>query len=308
MEFVRTGDIVPYDSSTDASDILLMMGGSSNHVVTVLSCILSFVYAFPNSPLLYIDFGVTAQERCWLEYVFRMIHTLHEKRNASVPIYYRTVDWDHFPDWIHITKALNHGGYAWKPIVIADAFYQWKGVVMWNDAGNYFRETCMGGIIAMRKEGIFMPFDHARLDQKFHTDTYNFLIQHHFAKPFNRAITSGRAIYMLFDYHNSVCRDRIMIPWVQCAYTRRCMTLKGAAKTSHLPEQGVLSILMRENITLSLSRYMNFFPYIWRDKKEHWTVIPNSQLQSDMELYSETNRRKYSQQQMLAGCPVLREE
>ena len=142
---MHTGDIVPYDASTDASDILLIMGGSSNHVVTILSCILSFVNAFPNSPLLYIDFGITAQERCWLEYVFRMVHAFHEKRNASVPIYFRTVDWDHFPDWFHITKGLNHGGYAWKPLVIADAFYQWKGVVMWNDGGNYFKENCIGG-------------------------------------------------------------------------------------------------------------------------------------------------------------------
>lgn len=306
MEYVRTGDIVPYDASTDASDILLMMGGSSNHVVTVLSCILSFVYAFPNSPLLYIDFGVTPQERCWLEYVFRMIHTLHQKRNASAPIYYRTVDWDHFPDWIHITKALNHGGYAWKPIVIADAFYQWKGVVMWNDAGNYFKEICIGGIIAMRKEGIYMPFSSARLDQKFHTDTYNFLIQHHFAKPFNRTISSGNAYYMLFDYHNSVCRDRIMIPWVQCAYTRRCMTLKGVRKAQHLPEQGVLSILMRQNnITLSLSRHMNFLPYLWRDNSRQMTVIPNWQLQSDMDLYSEANRKNYTQQGVLKECPAV---
>ena len=215
------------------------------------------------------------------------------------------MDWDHFPDWIHITKAINHGGYAWKPIVIADAFYQWKGVVMWNDAGNYYYERCIGGIMAMRKEGIYMPFDPNRLDNHFHNDTYNFLIQYHFAKPFNRTITSGRAIYMLFDYHNSVCRDRIMIHWVQCAYTRRCMTLKRVGKAQHLPEQGVLSILMRENnITLSLSHYMNFFPHIWRDNKREMNVIPNWQLQSDMELYSKANKRNYTQQRVLNECPT----
>ena len=74
----------------------------------------------------------------------------------------------------------------------------------------------------------------------------------------------------------------------------------------HLPEQGVLSILIRENnITLSLSRHLNFFPYIWRDKKEYLTVIPNPQLQSDIELYSEMNKKEYSQQEMLDLCPVL---
>ena len=54
------------------------------------------------------------------------------------------------------------------------------------------------------------------------------------------------------------------------------MALKGVVKENHLPEQGVLSILMRENnITLSLSRYMNFFPFIWRDSNRQLTIIPN---------------------------------
>ena len=97
-----------------------------------------------------------------------------------------------------------------------------------------------------------------------------------------------------------------MIPWIQCAYTRRCMTLKGVVKAQHYPEQGVLSILMRENnITLSLSRYLNFFPNRWRDNNKQMTVIPNSQLQSDMELYSEMNKRNYTQQEILNECPAV---
>lgn len=299
--YVLTGDITPYDNK-DLSDILIMTGGSSNHVVTAISCIFSFVREFPHSPVLFIDFGITPEEKCLIELCFQLIHEYHEAMGRSIPLYFRTVNWDHFPDWMHITKAMNHGGYTWKPIVIADAFYQWKGIVMWNDAGNYAREGYQRAFNAVYKEGIYLPYDHARLDLKLHIDCYNFLIDHHFAKPFDRNVTSGRAIFMLFDYRNSVCRDNIMVPWIQCAYTRKCMTLKNVTKAYHLPEQSVLTILIRENnLTLSCTRKNNYYPFIWRDNDRYLRVIPNKQLQFDIASVNAVTGRNYSQN-MFTKC------
>ena len=237
-----------------------------------------------------------------LEACFQLIHEYHEAMGRSIPLYFRTVNWDHFPDWMHITKAMNHGGYTWKPIVIADAFYQWKGIVMWNDAGNYLREGYQKALNAVHKEGVFVPYDPARLDIKFHTDCYNFLIDHQLAKPFDRNVTSGRAIFMLFDYRNSVCRENIMIPWIQCAYTRKCMTLKNVTKSDHLPEQGVLTVLIRENnLTLSCTRKNNYYPFIWRDNDRYLRVIPNKQLQFDIASVNAVTGRNYSQN-MFTKC------
>lgn len=303
MPYVHMGDIVPYNETKDHSDILLVFGGSSNHIVTVLSGILSFVYHFPYSPLLFVDFGATKEEVCWLKYVFTMVHQYHDAMSMSIPIYYRIYDWEHFPDWMHITKALNHGGYTWKPIAIADAFFQWKGAIMWNDAGNYYGNGCLGGIQLMRKEGVYMPYDPTNYT-RFHNDSYTFLVDNGLIKSFNRTyVRSGRAIYMLFDYRNDVCRERLMIPWVQCAFTRKCMTLKGVWKNKHLPEQGVLSALMHHNnITLSCDPILDFNPIRWRDNYKDSSIIPNRFLQGEMEAYSARIGRNYSQELLQQLC------
>ena len=64
----------------------------------------------------------------------------------------------------------------------------------------------------------------------------------------------GGAAFLLFDYRNETCRDRVLKPWMQCAYTRRCMTLKGVMKKDHLPEQGVLSALLISNGIVELQK------------------------------------------------------
>lgn len=296
INYILTGDIIPYNSSRDLSDTLLMTGGSSNHVITAISCLLSFVREFPHSPVLFIDFGITPEEKCLVELCYQLIHEYHMAVGRSIPLYFRTVDWDHFPDWMHITKAMNHGGYTWKPIAIADAFFQWKGIIMWNDAGNYARNGYQRAFRAVYQEGVFLPYDHARLNLKFHMDCYNYLIEHHLAKPFDRNVTSGRAIFMLFDYRNSICRENIMIPWIQCAYTRKCMALKNVTKAYHLPEQGVLTVLIRENnLTLSCDQEKSYYPFMWRDNDPHNRVIPNKQLQFDIESVNNVTGKDYSQ-------------
>ena len=296
INYILTGDIIPYNSSKDLSDTLIMTGGSSNHVITAISCLLSFVREFPHSPVLFIDFGITPEEKCLVELCYQLIHEYHMAVGRSIPLYFRTMDWDHFPDWMHISKAMNHGGYTWKPIVIADAFYQWKGIIMWNDAGNYARDGYQRAFRAVYQEGIFLPYDHARLNLKLHMDCYNYLIEHHLAKPFDRNVTSGRAIFMLFDYRNSICRENIMIPWIQCAYTRKCMALKNVTKAYHLPEQGVLTVLIRENnLTLSCDQEKSYYPFMWRDNDPHNRVIPNKQLQFDIESVNNVTGKDYSQ-------------
>lgn len=53
--------------------------------------------------------------------------------------------------------ATNHGGYTWKPICIRDALYEWKAVVMWNDAGNQFREYALRGLSLVKQDVYTFP-------------------------------------------------------------------------------------------------------------------------------------------------------
>ena len=219
-----------------------MFGASSNHAICVLSSILSFALHFPYSSIVFVDYGLKRVDTCRLTNVYRILHDYWRAIESDVSIYNRVYNWSSFPEWMNI-NAMNHGGYTWKPISIADVFYQWKGVVLWNDASNLYNSKLLNSISIMRNEGIYIPRDLSSFESHIHRDSYSFLIEYGFATPFNYSIWMGRANQMLFDYNDATCR-LIMVRWIQCAYTRRCMTLIGVGKDMHLPEQGALSAIM----------------------------------------------------------------
>ena len=211
--------------------------------------------AFPHSSLVFVDYGISNKERCQLNTILVVLHQFHLAKKSNAILYYRKYNWNSFPDWMRINDPLIHGGYTWKPISIADVFYQWKAVVMWQDAGNYYHSNVNRGINAMRKEGAYMPWDPVPMDRRFKDETFSFLVDHKLIHSFiRRNYHMGGAAFLLFDYRNETCRDRVLKPWVQCAYTRRCMTLKGVMKKDHLPEQGVLSALLISNGIVELQK------------------------------------------------------
>ena len=271
---VHTGDIRQYDKGIDASDVLIMTGASSNHVITALSCVLSCVMHLPLSPLLFVDFGVNQKEMCWLERMFVFIHQFHSAYNTSVAIYYRKYNWTSFPYWMNVKH--HHGGYTWKTITVIDALYQWKAVVMWNDAGNYFQRMSLEAVRLARNEGIYIPPDIlATYTERFDEKAINFMLEYNYTKPFNRKVGMGSTIYMLFDYRSYMCR-KVVIPWLQCAYTRRCMTLKNGI-ISHKP-QGLLTLfLWQYNFTHCNNKLYDYSPHLWTDRIIH--TVDNNLLQ-----------------------------
>ena len=286
LPYVRTGDIEPYNSFSDKSDIMIMTGASSNHAVSLLSCLLSFARVYANSSILFVDYGMTSTELCCLNHLFSIIHQFHLINNATARLYYRKYNWSVFPDWMNINETMLRGGYTWKPIAIADAFFQWKGVIMWNDAGNYYYKGSQKGIEILRKEGAFIPQDTTRYSRNMHNQSYDFLVTHKLIHPFNKDILMGRAGFMLFDYWNNVCRYKLMIPWLQCAYTRRCMAPIGSTIRNHLPEQTVISILATQNGMVSScnTTTKGFSARYWTDAICH--TLNNTLLLTEMQFMS----------------------
>ena len=305
MDFVKTGDIEEYNPFVHKSDIIIMTGASSNHVTTLLSCLLSFSMAFPHSSLVFVDYGISNKERCQLNTILVVLHQFHLAKKSNAILYYRKYNWNSFPDWMRINDPLIHGGYTWKPISIADVFYQWKAVVMWQDAGNYYHSNVNRGINAMRKEGAYMPWDPVPMDRRFKDETFSFLVDHKLIHSFiRRNYHMGGAAFLLFDYRNETCRDRVLKPWMQCAYTRRCMTLKGVMKKDHLPEQGVLSALLISNGIVSSCRKNTLYtPTFWMDKQPMKTV--SLQLEKDLSDVAQVTGDRYSVSNMFKRCCVV---
>lgn len=280
LTYIQTGAIREYDSRVDASDTLIMTGASSNHIICVLSCILSCVMHLPLSPVLFVDYGVNEMEQCWLEKMFEFIHQFHSALNTTAPLYYRKFNWSSFPSWMDIKDPRIHGGYTWKPISVVDALYQWKAVVMWNDAGNYFQKKSLEAFSIARSEGLYMPPDMADFSDRFAGEAIQFMIEFNYTKPFNRTRKMGSAIFMLFDYRHEMCR-RVIVPWLQCAYTRRCMALKNKVARHHKPEQGILTILLwKYNFSHSNNEMYNYSPLLWLDRTIK--TINNSMLRNTL--------------------------
>ncbi len=302
LPYVRTGDIEPYDPSRDASDILLMAGASANHAVTLLSCLLSFVRIFSNSSILFVDYGMADTDLCWLNHLFNITHQFHLAQKAPARLYYRKYNWNAFPDWMNINDTLMRGGYTWKPIAIADAFYQWKGVIMWNDAGNYYHPAITKAVDILRREGAYIPYDHAQYSKKMNIKTYEFLLIHRMIQPINRESGMGGATFMMFDYSNSTCRYQLMIPWLQCAYTRQCMTPIGSRYSFHLPEQSVIAILATQNgLASSCNEKTKFTAHYWTDIRIK-TLNNNTLLVREMEYLSTVLGKELYVNQTFGTC------
>ena len=112
------------------------------------------------------------------------------------------------------------------------------------------------------------------------------------------------AVYLLFDYRNETCRNRVFIPWVQCAYTRRCMTLKGLTFRQHLPEQGVLSTLLISTGMVSSCRKETLYaPTYWLDRKSRKVI--DKQLEMDLSQMGKQLREPLSMGQVFRQCWVV---
>lgn len=298
LDYVKTGRIREYDPLMDKSDVMIMTGASANHFVSSLNCMLSFITALPHSSFLFIDYGIQREETCYLSNAFRLIHDFHLACNSTASTYYRVYNWSVFPQWMHM-NATNHGGYTWKPICIRDALYEWKAVVMWNDAGNQFKKYALGGFSYLKGDGVYVSKDVSRFEGRFHPLSYSFLNNHGLVMPFNWSSPMGIAAYMLFDYRNQFSRQRILVPWFQCAFTRKCMALIGITKDYHLPEQAVLSALMLTN-NISSFQTTSYRPFLWRDK--YYQSVNSTIVYSLVQSFSSGMKRTYPIDYLLHGC------
>lgn len=300
LDYIKTGRIKEYDPHMDKSDLMIMTGASANHFVCSLNCMLSFISALPHSSFLFIDYGLPKQDICYLSNAFRLIHDYHLAWNSTAFIYYRVYNWSVFPHWMHM-DATNHGGYTWKPICIRDALYEWKAVVMWNDAGNQFRELALRGLSLVKQDGVYISKDVSHFTGRFHPLSYQFLREHGLVKPFDWSSRMGIAAYMLFDYRNEHTRQRILVPWFQCAFTRKCMALIDVPKKYHLPEQAILSSIMLAN-NISSFQATSYRPLFWRDK--NYQSVNSSIVYDLIRDFSSSMKKEYPVDYLLRGCEM----
>ena len=253
VPYVVTGDIPRFQ--TQKSDVLLITGAFDDQVFSSFNCLYSMVLADPYASYLYIDFGLTEKERDILFSHFDSIHEVQLKMRSNGFIAYRKFKWSSFPKWMWTEKNI------WKVIAHMDAAFAWKGITIWNDAGNLIREGISREITNARVDGVYSPLSEGNQRRWTHPETANFLIQHHVIEHFSYDDPNCFTGFIVSDWTHRDVVEKVLYPYYQCAYTQKCVSPRSSNKDNHKQDQSVLSALLN-NIKprRSMNPNFNFHP------------------------------------------------
>lgn len=240
--FVHFGTVS--DSAFVGSDVVFITGCSSNHLYATINELFSFFLADKDASVVFVDFGISEE---YLEYLFSELkeyESMMRRLHSKGLFYYRKFNFNNFPRWWDISDPLIRGGYSWKVAVIYDVLLESKRIVIWSDGGNLLPPDINNDLVRVYKYGAYTPYSGDNLGRWVHSTTSRFLAVHKMV----RKIMLGRGMcngaYMLFDYNNVTVMNNVVIPYVQCAYTRKCISPYGSSRKNHRQDQAVISVLM----------------------------------------------------------------
>lgn len=284
---VLTGEVPSFLYQT--SDVLMMTGATANHAFASFNCFYSMVLADPYASYVYLDLGIDNMQRRKLFYHFDTVIQMQQKMLSTGVIAYRRLNWAAFPDWMTIDhNPLQTGGYSWKVVALVDIFYEWRAVIYWLDAGCVIREGITRELTVTRHCGLYSPYSSGNVGQWVHNYTHLYMIENKLLShwiDFNTPMISGGVLMM--DYSNSTIRNRLVPAYIQCAYTRKCISPRETNRTNHRQDQAVLTLLTAQyRIPL---RHLIYSPVIQADTGYNETasgVILNNLLLKIQDMYS----------------------
>ena len=241
--FVKYGKIQP--ALNRETEYVVVTGASSNHALSLISFLYSTLLACPFSPLVIVDFGLGDRIMPMFWGNVSQIHSIREQIGSSSPIYYRKFDFNHFPSWFQINESSSRGGYAWKVVAIYDVLTEYKGLVVWSDAGNVFSNLNVE-LERTRRNGFFSSEVGHTVGVLTYNTTYQFIEdmgwQSNVRSIKDRSSCNGANLF--FDYWNHTVMTNVVYPYVKCSYTRKCIAPKGSNKRNHRQDQSIISIFV----------------------------------------------------------------
>ena len=240
--FVNLGDVSSL--AFRDCDYIIATGCSDNHFYTTLNLLYSIVLQNCYTSFVFIDFGISVShlQELWDE--LNQIHWIHAYLNSSAVIYYRKFSFKHFPPWWNITNRSIRGGYSWKVVSIVDVLMESQHLTIWSDGGNILSESIASDINRAKQFGFYSPSSGGSVQQWTHPKTFQYLMNHYSISHIRKGKDMCAANYMLFDYGNATVIKSLVIPFLECAYTRKCISPKGTSRKNHRQDQSVISILV----------------------------------------------------------------
>lgn len=282
--YVLTGHIPEYKSGDNR---IIVTGGSSNHFASVPANLLSVLNASVTINLVFIDFGLNQDELVHLRSTFEYLHKVQLAVNCSSFIAYRKFDFHNAPSWMNIHSNDEHGGYAWKIISLLDIVDEWKALTGWMDAGNIVYDGLHREFAYAMEEGIYTP-TRANPGDIFSRWTHPLMIQyfrnHSLIAQVDRNKSNCAAGHIFIDYKNKTVYDRILTPWKQCVYTRKCVRPYESNRSNHRWEQAALTTLL-QNVNLTYANNVKYehFPHIRMESQpKRWLLDYEKKLKKEI--------------------------
>lgn len=240
--FVGLGDVSHF--AFKESNFIIVTGSSQNHIIPNMNMMLSAVYANCNVSMVFVDFGLDRRGLVLFTSVMTLIHSIHTTLHSPARLYYRKFDFSHFPQWMSLDDRAVRGGYAWKVISYCDVLMQTQAVVVWSDGGNLWMDDITKDLMKVKENGIFSPYSGDTVQKWVHGKTSQFLLGNHMLRKLkiNKGMCTGG--YVLIDYHNANAMNNVVLPLLQCVYTRKCVTPLGTSRKNHRQDQAVLTALI----------------------------------------------------------------
>jgi len=224
-----------FDTTVDTS-FVIATGASSDHSCWLVNMLASLHKRRPEWQVVVYDLGLEGD----LNYTY--LNMVHPKG-----IQLRRFQYANYPDYFRIDQ--NAGEYAWKPIIIKEMVDEF-GSVLWLDSGNNLgkRDNLTFVKDQLDSVGFYSPHSVGSLAKWTHPKTLK-----HFGihpdevglAPYNdKSNCNGAFVGFSKD---SAAYQKLLVPWVNCAYNRNCIAPPGSNRGNHRQDQAALTVLVHQN-------------------------------------------------------------
>ena len=267
--YVLTGDLP--ECNNQYSDKMFITAASSNHAYGSFNLMYSILLANPYASILYIDLKISQQLLRILSSHFVTLRQIQEKMRSNGYLAYRKYNWHNFPEWMNLFKnKVQRGGYSWKVIPMVDAFFEWKGLFSWLDAGDLIIDGIEREFTLARKYGFFSPPSPGRIGNWTYYKTIDFLKEYNMISHVNNTDPNCNANSIFIDYSKPYTHE-MMRKHEECAYTQKCIAPRGSTMKNHRQDQAVLSTLINDyKIPMAMKR--NFHPALRNENAKVQTL------------------------------------
>ena len=200
----------------------MVTGADHSHFRSLVQFLTSY-FQFENEKIIVYDLGLTVSENRKLK-----------KQFPSIDL--RIFDYSKYPPYFNINIA--SGEYAWKPVIIHEVFYEFKGCICWMDAGNLIVNKLTNIRKIISKKGFYSPISRGKIIRWTHPGTLEYLkCEKEFLNM--RNLTAG---CVALNYKYPLVKQ-LVDKWKECALKKECIAPEGSSRKNHRQDLSVLSIL-----------------------------------------------------------------